>query len=243
MPLFREKLEEQRGTLEQELAAKIEFVNWVSGRPPRVSDDPFSWSFFEEHGVFPIMMDRHASEFFPERFPEGRYYGKTLGIDAYPIDKRIAWGDEVYEEFTRVAHAQEPLPADFFEQVPGEHEQLIEIMTSLLSDRREVFSVNMPNKGAVPNLPADAVLELPAAATARGFCQLHAGPLPEDLSKILLRKLEAIEMTVEAALTGDRNLFIEALLRDGAVQDKAVATELTDDLIQAHRPYLPHFAA
>ena len=241
--LIREKLAAQRATVQQEIDAKDEFVNWITGRAPRYSDDPFSWGFFEQYGVFPLMMDRHISEFFPERFPEGRYYGKTLGIDAYPIDKRIAWGDEVYEEFTRLAHSEDPLPYDFFDHVPGEHEQLLDMLTSLLTDRRETFSVNMPNAGAVPNLPDEAVLELPAAATAKGFCQLHAGPLPDVLAATLLPKLRAIEITVEAALQGDFNLFVEALLSDGAVREPERAERLARDLLETHREHLPQFAA
>ena len=243
LPLFSEKLSEQRATLTAELEQKSGFVNWVSGRAPRYSDDPFVWEFFETHGVLPLMLDRHVSEFFPERFPQGRYYGKTLGLDAYPIDARIAWGDDVYAEFTRLAHDAGPLPAGFFEQVPGEHEQLLEIMTSLLTDRRDTFSVNLPNCGAVPNLPPEAVLELPAAATARGFCPLHAGPLPQHLADLLLHKIAAIDATVEAALTGNRQIFIDALLLDGAVPDKETAAALAADLIDAHRSYLPQFAA
>lgn len=241
--LLRETLAAQRGSVQREIDAKTEFANWVTGRPPRYSDDPFTWSFFEAHGVVPVMLDRHATEFFPERFPGGRYYGKTLGVDAYPVDKRIAWGDGVHAEFTRVAHSPEPLPTDFFERVPGEHEQLLEIMSSLLDDRRQTFSVNVPNAGAVPNLPAEAVLELPAAATARGFCPLHAGPLPEPLADILRPRLQAIGLTVEAALTGDLELFVAALLADGAVQDPATARLLAADLLDAHREHLPQFAA
>lgn len=243
LPLFREKLAEQRVTLKGELEEKSEFVNWVSGRAPRYSDDPFVWEFFETHGVLPLMLDRHASEFFPERFPQGRYYGKTLGVDAYPIDDRISWGDKVYEEFTRVAHDAGPLPEGFFDQVPGEHEQLLEMMTSLLTDRRETFSVNVPNRGAVPNLPNGAIIEIPAAATARGFLPLQAGPLPQHLADILLRKIESIDATVAAALSGDRNTFVEALLLDGAVADKETATALAASLIDAHRDYLPQFTA
>lgn len=243
LPMFREKLSEQRSHLQQEIEAKDEFVNWITGRPPRYSDDPFTWSFFEQYGVVPLMLDRHASEFFPERFPQGRYYGKRLGIDAFPIDKRIAWGDDVYLEMTRLAHSSEPLPESFFEQVPGEHEQLLEMMNSLLFDKRETFSVNIPNEGAVENLPDDAILELPAAATARGFCQLHAGKLPDVLAAMLLRKLSSIEITVEAALKGDYNLFVEALIADGAVSDRATAKNLADDLIKAHAQHLPQFAA
>jgi alpha-galactosidase len=243
LPMFREKLNEQRPLLQQEIEAKDEFVNWITGRAPRYSDDPFTWSFFEQYKVIPLMLDRHASEFFPERFRQGNYYGKRLGIDAFPIDKRIAWGDDVYLEMSRLARSSEPLPDNFFEQVPGEHEQLLDMMTSLLLDNRETFSVNMPNEGAVENLPDDAVLELPAAATARGFCQLHAGKLPDVLAAMLLRKLSSIEITVEAALKGDYNLFVEALLADGAVTDRTTAKNLADDLIKAHAQHLPQFAA
>jgi alpha-galactosidase len=243
LPMFREKLNEQRPTLEQEISNKKEFVNWISDRAPRYSDDPFTWSFFEQYNAVPLMLDRHASEFFPERFPQGQYYGKRLGVDAFPIDKRIAWGDEVYLEMSRLAHSSEPLPDNFFEQVPGEHEQLLDMMTSLLLDKRETFSVNVPNEGAVENLPDDAILELPAAATARGFCQLHAGKLPNVLAAMLLRKLSSIEITVEAALKGDYNLFVEALLADGAVTDRTTAKNLADDLIKAHAQHLPQFTA
>jgi alpha-galactosidase len=243
LPMIREKLEQQRPSLEQEISDKKEFVNWITGRPPRFSDDPFTWSFFEQYNVVPLMLDRHASEFFPERFPQGSYYGKRLGIDAFPIDHRIAWGDDVYVEMERLAHSSERLPETFFEQVPGEHEQLLEMMTSLLFDKRETFSVNMPNEGAVTNLPDDALLELPATATARGFCQLHAGKLPDVLAAILLKKLSSIEITVEAALKGDYNLFVEALLADGAVNDRTIAKNLANDLIKAHQQHLPQFAA
>jgi len=47
---------------------------------------------------------------------------------------------------------------------------------------------------------------------------------------------------VEAALRGDRRLFVEALLMDGCVSDTATAGKLADALLQAHRKDLPQFA-
>lgn len=243
-PMIHEKLAEQRETLWREIEAKDEWPNLVTGRPPRYSDDPFTWTFVERYGVFPVMMDRHASEFFPERFPNGRYYGGTrLGIDAFPIDRRIAQGDEIYDDMARMARSEDPLPKDFFEHVPGEHEQLLEILESLETDGRETFSVNLPNEGAVPNLPHNAILELPGTATSRGFSQLHSGPMPDVLAAILLRKITSIEITVEAALQGSRELFVEALIADGAITDVDTARKLSGELIEAHREHLPQFAA
>lgn len=240
-PLVRAKLDEQRPTLEAEIAAKDLFPNMVVDRPPRYADDPFSWTFFERHGAFPAMMDRHATEFFPERFPEGRYYGKQLGIDAFPIDARIAQGDATFDEMARLATSSEPLPDDFFEHVPGEHEELLEILTSREGDLRNTFSMNLPNGGAVTNLPADAVLEIPAVAAARGYLPLQAGELPPLLAAILLRKLATIEIAADAALLGSRELFIEALLSDGSVVDESTARDLADALIAAQRAHLPQF--
>ena len=49
-----------------------------------------------------------------------------------------------------------------------------------------------------------------------------------------------VELTVEAALSGDRQLFIEALLADGGVHDTQVASAMVDDLLKAHKAYLPY---
>ena len=243
MPLMRAKAAEQRPLLEQELREKTDWPNGITGRAPRYSDDPFAWSIFERYGVFPVAVDRHITEFYPERFPHGQYYGRTLGIDAYSIDGRISLGDTWFDEMLAVARSADPLPESYFDNVPGESEQLVEIMQSLMLDKRQVFSVNMPNHGAVPGLPWEAVLEMPAAAAGAGFMPLQSKPLPPALTARLLSKIAAIELTVEAALTGSFDLFVEALLTDGSVSDPDAAAALARDLIEAHKVYLPQFAS
>ena len=242
MPLLRAKADEQRPLLQQDLRDKTDWPNTVTGRPPRYSDDPFTWSIFDRYGVVPVALDRHITEFFPERFPRGEYFGRTLGIDAFSIDGRIALGDQWFDEMLAVARSADPLPASYFENVPGESEQLVEMMQSLLRDRRQVFSVNMPNRGAVPGLPGEAILEMPAAAGAAGFTPLQCPALATALTAKLLSKIAAVELTVEAALTGSFDMFVEALLADGAVTDPDKAAALAKDLIAAHREHLPQFA-
>jgi len=242
MPMMKAKVDEQRTLLQQELRDKTDWPNVVTGRPPRYSDDPFAWSIFERYGVLPVALDRHITEFYPERFPHGQYYGRTLGVDAFSIDGRIALGDKWFDEMLAVARSPDPLPVSYFENVPGESEQLMEIMQSLLGDGRRVFSVNMPNRGAVPGLPAEAVLEMPAAAGAAGFTPLQAPALPPALTAKVLSKIAAIEVAVEAALTGSFDLFVEALLADSSVSDPDTAAALARDLIEAHKAHLPQFA-
>jgi alpha-galactosidase len=205
------------------------------------SKNPFSWSLFETYGAFPAPGDRHVTEFFPERFPNGRYFGTTLGVDAFSFENTIAWGDEIYANMRSQALGERPLDERVLERAVGEHEQLLEILRSIEGDARQVFPVNLPNQGAAPNLPDEAVLELPAAATATGLRPLQVGDFPGPLAAVIKRKLAATELTVEAALSGDRELMSEALLADGAVNDPTVAHKLRDELLDAHRLHLPQF--
>lgn len=242
IPLIHAKLASQKPQLETELANKTEWANIVTGRPPRYWDDPFSWGMFERYSIFPCAMDRHAVEFYPERFPGGSYCGHRLGREAFPIDKRIALGDTWYADMLAIANSPDPLPREYYENVPGESEQLLEIMHSLLRDERKVFSVNVPNEGQADFLPRDAVIECNASAVAGGFAPLVADRLPPALIAKLQSKISAIEITVDAALSGDRDLMVEAMLADGGVADPDTAVALRDDLIEAHRQHLPQFA-
>lgn len=206
-------------------------------------DNPFSWEFFATYDAYPAVNDRHAIEFFPERFPGGTYYGKKLGIDAFSVEEIIAWGDGRYEAMRRQALGRDPLDTSIFDRSEGEHEQLLYILRSIKRDERKVFSVNVPNNGAVPNLPNDAVLEVPAVATATGLRPMQLLDFPDTLAAIINRRLVSARVTVEAALTGDRRLVTEALLLDGAITDRAVAETMGAELLEAHRPHLPQFFA
>jgi alpha-galactosidase len=204
-------------------------------------ENPFSWSLFKAYGAYPAANDRHVVEFFPERFPGGRYFGHTLGVDAYSFEATIASGDRSYERMRAQSLGEEALDAWIFQHTVGEHEQLLSILHDLKRDRRRIYAVNVPNRGAVPGLPDDAILELPAVATASGLYAMQVPDLPEGLVGIIARRLASVRLTVEAALTGDRRRFYEALLLDGAVSDPDVAVEMGDALLDAQRAHLPRF--
>ena len=58
----------------------------------------------------------------------------------------------------------------------------------------------------------------------------------------LVHHVEAYErLTAEAAVTGDRDLAFRALLAHPLVAQSDRAEQLLDDLLAAHRQYLPQF--
>jgi alpha-galactosidase len=204
-------------------------------------NNPFSWELFRRYGAFPAAEDRHVTEFFPERWANGKYYGKTLGVDAFSVPEILDWGENRYQSMIAQADGTAPLDESIFDRSSGEQEQLIAIIRSVLTDSRQMFSCNVLNRGAVPGLPDDAALEIPGVATARGIRPLSVPDLPLPLTAILSRRLASVYLAMEAAMTGDRDLVVEAMIADGAVPDPDAAAALTDALLSAQRPYLPRF--
>ena len=105
-----------------------------------------------------------------------------------------------------------------------------------------MFSCNVLNRGAVPGLPDDAALEIPGVATARGIRPVSVPDLSLPLTAILARRLSSVYLAVEAAMTGDRNLAVEAVLADGAVTDPdAAATAYRCTYLGPASQHLPRF--
>ena len=204
-------------------------------------DNPFTWDLLKLFGAFPAVLDRHITEFFPHmNCREGGYYGKTLGVDAFSFEKTIKLGDDLFERMKQEALSTTPTPV---EKTGGEHEQVVEIVESVRRESGAIYSVNLPNQGQIPNLPRDVVVEGPAAAVAGGLSPLALKPLPSGVAGTLATRFLWAETTAEAALEGNRDKFVQALLLDGSVQTVAGARELADELLAAHAEHLPQFKA
>lgn len=208
---------------------------------PHFMDNPLSWDLYQRIGGLPAVVDRHAVEFFPERYPNGKFFGRQFGIDAFPIEEVIARGEKTYRDMLNQGEVEGEVEAKLFNRSEGEHEQLVEMIHSLLYDERKTFSVNISNEGAVKGLPDDAVLEIPGIATGLGFCPMVVQNFGGAMKAIIMKRLAPVEVTVEAALTGSRKLWAEAMMLDGAVTDYKTAEALVEDYMAEHGAYLPQY--
>jgi 6-phospho-beta-glucosidase len=86
------------------------------------------------------------------------------------------------------------------------------LMADLATDAGTVHVVNTPNRGAIPGLPDDVVVEVSARIHASGPEPLPVAPLRADVDA-LVRTMKDVELlTVEAAVTGDEQAAMRALL-------------------------------
>lgn len=212
------------------------------GNGMEVVQDPFSWMLTEMYGAFPAVMDRHVTEFFPGLFSsEKSYFGKTLGVDAYGFESVIAHGDSIYAEMEEVAFSKSPMPRKYLCGSEGEHEQVVEIISNIRLNREKIYSVNLPNRGRIPNLPYDAIVEAPAVTSGNGLRPLVPPPLPDCLAAILASKFLWIETVAEAALEGSMEKFVQALYLDSNSIDPYRTRAMAIELVEAQKKHLPQF--
>lgn len=221
----------------------------IAENPPELPDPespfsgaaPFSWELYRTHGAFPAVMDRHVTEFYPGLCRPEAYYGRTLGVNAYSLEGTIRAGDETFAKMAAIAGGEQPLDEKVFQHAPGEHEQLVMILECLAGKRRGVFSVNLPNGGRVPGVPADAILEGMALIDEGGVRTLDVGRVPPALAVQMAHRAVVTELTVEAALTGDVETMARAMHVEGGVTRPAEALALAKEMVEAQIEHLPQF--
>ena len=245
LPLLRQKLAEDKTDV-PELSET--FLARFSA-----THSPFSWELFQLFDAFPAILDAHTVEYFPGWQAEGSYYGRTLGLDVHPFEKIIEAGDTMFQRMADEAYGRAELAGDFktYGREPsadeaedievGEHSQLVQILNAVWNDENRFFMVNRPNTGQASNLPRGAILEATTLVNGSGFHPLSFGELAPGISAILQRVIGVQELTVEAALSGDRKLVVQAMLADGTVLTLDQAEALTDALLEAQREWLPNF--
>ncbi len=115
------------------------------------------------------------------------------------------------------------------------------LIASLHAGTGDLQVVDVRNDGALPDLPDDAVVEVPARIDRDGAHPLPLAPLAPELLGLVQQAKAYERLAVAAALGGDRALALKALLANPLVREYRVAVPLLDALLERSRPYLPRF--
>ncbi len=120
-----------------------------------------------------------------------------------------------------------------------ELELALDVMDALYNDRGQVWYVNVPNDGAIADLPSDRVVELIGYVDRHGVTPLVQEPLPRHLLGLVQMLAEYQALAAEAAWSGNRKAAIRALASHPLVLSLSKAEALYDEMAAAHRQYLP----
>ncbi|MBS5520745.1 MAG: 6-phospho-beta-glucosidase [Clostridiales bacterium] len=115
------------------------------------------------------------------------------------------------------------------------------LINSLYNDLGDIQVVNTVNGGAIPNFEADEIVEVSAVITKDGPKPVPVGELPKAVNG-LIQQIKAFEvMGCDAAVSGSRSKALTALMINPLVMSQKTARIVLDELLEAHREYLPLF--
>ncbi len=120
-------------------------------------------------------------------------------------------------------------------------EAAIELIDSIYNDRSRVHVVNAINGNSVPDLPKECIVETNCVVGRGGAAPLPGGDLPPAIRGLVQHAKAYEQLTIEAAVCGDYHAALAALVSNPLVHDIQTATKVLDELLDAHKKYLPAF--
>lgn len=208
----------------------------VKTAPPSL--EKFSLDMFRIFNYLPIPGDTHLVEYLPwVHDPLARPW-QQYEIPLY------AWGDNEAARDYMLAMMKQM--AEGVISVDGmrivESEGAAELIAAIAGNENYYDeTVNIPNRGAISNLPDEAIVEIPAVVNGLGVQGVHMGEMPYPIAELLRREAALVEMVVDTAVTGDRDLALQTLLLDPMINDIGRARAILDDYLTTFAPYLPQF--
>jgi alpha-galactosidase len=163
-----------------------------------------------KYNYFPYPGSRHVAEFMPEYFNyfnHTKAFGITTLRDVYHLAKSHKWAIQRF----RV------LGQDFFKDyVPDPQkkgEKAMEMTTDWKDNVPNPHVVNIPNNGFVDNLPEGAIIEVPGFFKDGKMEGVRVGKLPDVVADLVRPFTKVYSLAAEAAVSGDRDLIVEALTK------------------------------
>ena len=195
---------------------------------------PLTRKVHEVFGLLPSPGDIHIGEFL-------QFAWEYMGLEGPNLKRRIEKTPAIWEGFARQASGEDPIDCylcgrTWADTLAG---PLIDGLAN--NNRHRMPAVNVRNDGYVPNLPDDAIVEVPAIVDSQGIQPLRVDPLPDGIAAMCAREVGVTRLAVQAAVNGDRNAALQALLVDPHLQSIETAEKVLDELIAAQADFLPQF--
>lgn len=213
-------------TIEQEKTVSLKNIEEISWDP----------DFMRELGMIPIGYLRYYYQT-SDILKEQKNAVKNEGVRATVVKKVEK---KLFELYKNKDLAEKPKE---LEARGGAYysEAACNLINSIYNDKRDIQTVNTKNNGAITDIESESAVEVNCVITKHGPIPLITGELPVPI-KGLVQQIKSFERTsIEAAVTGDYNKALLAMTINPLVSSDADAKKMLDELLIAHKEYLPQF--
>ncbi|MCU7728588.1 alpha-glucosidase/alpha-galactosidase [Actinoplanes sp. KI2] len=187
-------------------------------------------------GYFPTETSEHSAEYLPWYLRHDEEIARLrIPVGDY---LRISADNVAEYEATRAAlHRGEPL--DLTREAT---EYAPQVIHSMVTGTMRRIHANVPNYGLISNLPEGYAVEVPAVVDRLGVRPERVGDLPTQCAALNRSFVSVGQLTVQAALTGDKRMVPQAAMADpntAATLTVQQIWELCDELTAAHGDLMP----
>ncbi len=197
-------------------------------------------TLFQLYDALPAAGDRHIAEFFPHFINESTNWGADYDIRLTSIEDRQGmetFAKMLIESALNGETDLKPFMADISTEAANK------IIRAISTNEKYIGIMNLPNRGQIGNLPKDAVVETYGVIDSTGAHATTFGDVPAGVQNILEHHIRQQEMTVEAAMSGSREMALQVLLNDPLSSRLTIsqAKEMLDEMLEANKVHLPKF--
>lgn len=200
------------------------------------------YEVFKRLGYFVTESSEHFSEYVPWFIKRDR--PDLIARFNVPLDEYIRRCEEQLAEWEELHLSLEDPKAPIKVWHSNEYAPLI--IHSIETGRPRVVYGNVPNHGLIDNLPDGCAVEVPCVVDRSGVQPTRIGMLPLQLAAVMMTNVNVQSLVVEAALTHKRDYVYHAAMLDphtAAELDLDQIYAMVDELIEAHREWLPVYSA
>jgi len=204
-----------------------EYVEKLLSAPHPWENGQVKHRWYEQYGAVAAPPVDHVADFLPYQ-PNIHYLDKApYHGNAEERAKRVA-------NMKLVADGTlDYRGAECFDHGSWEHPALVAVAIHTKTDMYLPI-LNVPNKNCIPQLPQDAIVEVPVNITGGKVVPATGITLPKAVADMCVNQCEVAEMVARAAVEGDRALAFKIIEVDQAITEKEAAARALARMLEAH---------
>ena len=176
----------------------------------------------------------HASDFLP-------YQPNIHYVDTPPFHGSESERIQRTEDMLKMADGTvDYQTAGFFSNGSWEHPGLV-AATLHTKGSMHIPVLNLPNKGCIPQLPTDAIVEVPVDIVDGVMSPYTNIVLPDAVVDYMQNQCLINRLVAEAAVEGDIEKAFDIIKEDNAITHKVAAAKALKKMLTVHADILPQF--
>ncbi|MGX4668371.1 6-phospho-beta-glucosidase [Cerasibacillus sp. JNUCC 74] len=122
-------------------------------------------------------------------------------------------------------------------------EAAVNLITSIQLNKKNVHTLNVRNNGSIACLPNDVCIEVNCVVERHQITPLQVGAVPPQIRGLLQNVKAYEELTVDAAVYGDKDLAHQALTLHPLIPSAERAKAILEEMFIVNKEFLPQFTS